>query len=122
MLMHQHFPLERSWTQMFSSGVEERTVGSLSFGVIGLFLAATGGVIWIIAIIFFYGLEQAAKIMADAWVGFWSEDRFSVGKDNLKFYLGVYCALAVGFGMVTLIRALTLSFGVVRSIQPHSAF
>lgn len=99
---------------MLLAGVEERSVGAISFAVISLFITAAGGIVWVFAVLFLYILEQSSKVMTDAWVGFWSEDRFSRGSNDVQFYLGVYCALGMTFGVVTLIRTLTMSFGMVR--------
>lgn len=68
---------------------------------------------WVAGILGLYVFEQGFKIMTDAWVGFWAADRFSRGKGSLAFYLGMYCTLAVAFGVVTFIRSLVMAFGVV---------
>ena len=58
-----------------SAGVEERTVGALSWGVVSLYVMAAGGFGWLVSVMLMYIMEQLSKIYTDLWVGWWSVDR-----------------------------------------------
>lgn len=62
---------------MTSAGVEERTTGALSWGVVSLYVMAGGGLLWFSMVMLFYILEQTGKIMTDRWVGWWSDDAYA---------------------------------------------
>ena len=58
-----------------SAGVEERTMGALSWGVVSLYVMAAGGFLWLGSVMAMYIMEQMSKILTDRWVGWWAEDR-----------------------------------------------
>lgn len=59
---------------MWSAGVEERTVGALSWGVVSLYVMAAGGMMWLVGVMSLYIMEQASKILTDRWIGWWAVD------------------------------------------------
>ena len=107
-------------TWCWCAGQEERQVGALSSQVVWKYIAGTGGVLWLTVLLFLYCSEQGSKIITDRWPGLWTQDQFDRGLDDLGFYLGIYAALAVLFGLVTLARSLHFTFGAVRPPPPPS--
>ena len=101
------------------AGQEEREVGALSGRVILKYVAGTGGVLWLTVLFFLYCAQQGSKITIDRWPGLWTQDQFDRGLGDLGFYLGIYAALAVLYGLVSLTRILHMTFGAVRPTPLH---
>ena len=89
-------------------------MGALSGSVMWRYIAGTGGVLWLVVLMFLYIGEQGSKIITDRWPGLWTQDRFDRGLGDLGFYLSIYAALALLFGLITLLRSLHFTFGAVR--------
>ena len=71
---------------------EERAVSSVSWGVYGAYLRASGTMLNAPLAIFFLTASQCANIATSLWLSFWTSDTFgfSTGK-----YIGVYASLGV---------------------------
>lgn len=95
-------------------------MGALSGSVMWRYIAGTGGVLWLVVLMFLYIGEQGSKIVTDRWPGLWTQDRFDRGLGDLGFYLSIYAALALLFGFITLLRSLHFTFGAVRPPRHHA--
>jgi hypothetical protein len=59
------------------TGVEDRSSGALSTGVISLYSGAAGGFLWLAVVIVLFVLEQSSKIFSDTWPGLWTNDSYA---------------------------------------------
>lgn len=96
------------------AGNEDRAEGALGGKVVWAYVAAAGGVAWVLGLVFAYICEQGAKTFTDYWVILWTSARF--GDRGLAFYIGLYALIAVGFSVITYARSLFFAFGTVRSL------
>ena len=100
------------------TGVEERTQGRVKGAVLWSYVAAAGGVIIAAIIIIMFAAEQAARVLTDTWLGFWTSNAFN---QTLWFYVGVYAALGIGYSLITFIRSLTfLNVTVTAALNLHN--
>jgi hypothetical protein len=79
------------------AGVEERTTGALSWGVVSLYIMAAGGMLWLTLVVLLNIGEQSGQIMSDAWVGWWSVNRCASPRprDSVQEFLIVMVQILV---------------------------
>jgi hypothetical protein len=95
------------------SGVEARETGSIGMDVLTAYFRAGGGWGIVAFVVLLFGMEQFARVYTDTWVGLWFSDAFR--RYNNWFYLGIYFALGVAYGLITFIRSLRFLYTCVDS-------
>ncbi|KAF9111885.1 hypothetical protein BGX27_004328 [Mortierella sp. AM989] len=90
---------------------EERESGAVKGNVYGGYLTASGWYIWFITFGLFF-LQQAANVLGNQWMSWWSEDRFSLAT---RTYIGVYAAFACAQLVLVSMASMMLSVSVVRT-------
>ena len=98
------------------AGNEDRAEGALGGKVVWAYIAAAGGVAWLVGLVIAYVCEQGAKTFTDYWLILWTEQTF--GNRGHLFYIGMYALIAVGFSAITYARSLFFAFGTVRFPPP----
>jgi ATP-binding cassette subfamily C (CFTR/MRP) protein 1 len=100
------------------TGVEERQQGRVKGVVLWAYVAAAGGIIIAAIIIIMFAAEQAARVLTDTWLGFWTSNAF---QQTMWFYVGLYAALGLGYSLITFIRSLTfLNVTVNAALNLHN--
>ena len=91
---------------------EERAVNSVTWGVYGAYLRASGTLVNGPLILLFLTLSQCANIATSLWLSFWTADTFgfSTGK-----YIGIYAALGVAQSVLTFNFAFSVAIGGTRA-------
>ncbi|KAI8599078.1 P-loop containing nucleoside triphosphate hydrolase protein [Dissophora ornata] len=90
---------------------EERESGAVKKDVYGGYLKASGGHFWAITFGLFF-LQQAANVMGNQWMSWWSEDKFQL---VTRDYIGVYAGFALSQLVLVFMASLMLSFTIVRT-------
>lgn len=100
------------------TGVETREAGAISWKVVSTYFGNGGGWATGISLLVLFGLEQAARVWTDKWVGLWFTNKY--GRGNW-FYLGIYAAMGLAYGLVTFVRSLTFLFMcVAAAVNTHN--
>jgi ATP-binding cassette, subfamily C (CFTR/MRP), member 1 len=71
---------------------EERAVNSVSWGIYGAYIKASGSIIMGPLIFLFLVLANGANIVTSLWLSYWTSDRFGF---PMGAYIGVYAGLGV---------------------------
>ncbi|KAG0326603.1 hypothetical protein BGZ99_009350 [Dissophora globulifera] len=90
---------------------EERETGAVKGNVYGGYLKASGWHFWAITYGFFV-LQQAANVLGNQWMSWWSEDKFPFTTGQ---YIGAYAGFAVAQLVLVFMASLMLSFTIVRT-------
>ncbi|KAF9430749.1 hypothetical protein BGZ76_000723 [Entomortierella beljakovae] len=90
---------------------EERESGAVKGSVYGGYLAASGWYFWVITFALFF-LQQAANVLGNQWMSWWSVDEFSLSKD---VYIGTYAAFAIAQLVLVFMASFMLSFSIART-------
>lgn len=93
--------------------VEERAVGSVSWHVYKKYFQAVGGYALVTLIICSYLVESGSKVVADWWLSYWTGQPIS----GEKKYLIIYVLIGLGGVCITLMRAVLLAYGGLRSAK-----
>lgn len=100
------------------TGVESREEGSVSGEVLMSYVRAGGGWLVVALVVVLIVAEQCNRVVNDLWVGFWAVDLFTQG---VWFYLGIYFALGMSYGLFTYLRALNFLYATVNaSLSLHN--
>jgi ATP-binding cassette subfamily C (CFTR/MRP) protein 1 len=94
------------------TGNEDRSVGTVGWRVVGAYVGAAGGLWWLLLLLTGYTVEQGAKTFTDYWLILWTKDQFGL---PLGQYIGLYAAIAAGYGAITYMRSVSFAFGAVRA-------
>lgn len=86
---------------------EERAVKSISLGVYGAYIRASGTILNGPLVIFLLIISQGCNIVTSLWLSWWTSNkfRFSTGK-----YIGIYAALGVAQAFAMFAFSIALSF------------
>ncbi|KAI1293287.1 hypothetical protein EDD11_008442 [Mortierella claussenii] len=90
---------------------EERESGAVKGNVYSGYLKASGWYFWAITFGLFL-LQQAANVLGNQWMSWWSEDRFKL---TTREYIGAYAGFAIAQLVLVSMASLMLSFTIVRT-------
>ncbi|KAF9199857.1 hypothetical protein BGZ49_009975, partial [Haplosporangium sp. Z 27] len=90
---------------------EERESGAVKGDVYNGYLKASGWHFWAITFGLFF-LQQAANVMGNQWMSWWSEEKFSFSTGT---YIGAYAGFACAQLVLVFMASLMLSFTIVRT-------
>ncbi|GBP44642.1 ABC transporter C family member 13 [Eumeta japonica] len=98
---------------------EAMAEGSVSWGVIGMYLRAVG-VLLVVAILLSVTLMQASQNATFLWLSYWVKHQSHNATDFTEdrsdhFYLAIYAGLAVANLILTVVRAFLFAYGGVRA-------
>jgi ATP-binding cassette subfamily C (CFTR/MRP) protein 1 len=93
---------------------EEREVGHVSFRVVWGYISALGSFPLVLSIIFLLILSQLCATGNSVWLSLWSETFFG-DSYGTGFYIGIYCAWALGNCFTILIYQLMLANGAINA-------
>mmetsp|Transcript_18687 Transcript_18687/g.53532 ORF Transcript_18687/g.53532 Transcript_18687/m.53532 type:complete len:1121 (-) Transcript_18687:563-3925(-) len=92
---------------------ESRESGEVSWGVISRYLAAAGGITWVISITVALILERASYVGSDIWLAHWTrEDPIA---SDVNIYLAIYCAIFASNAVVVFIRTSLFALFTIRA-------
>jgi ATP-binding cassette subfamily C (CFTR/MRP) protein 1 len=100
------------------TGTESRTEGRITSAVYLTYARAAGSTAVLAIILGAFSCEYGTKSFLDAWLGFWSADRFlweATGEGN--FYLLVYACLFVANAIFTYGRSLIFYYFAMRACR-----
>ncbi|MCJ1406702.1 hypothetical protein MMC19_000769 [Ptychographa xylographoides] len=85
---------------------EERAVKSVSWGVYGAYIRASGSLFYFPMIVVLLVLSQCANIATSLWLSYWTSNRFGFSEGQ---YIGVYAGLGVISSMLMFAFSLSLT-------------
>ena len=96
---------------------EDREVGKVTWGVYKSYMNAYGGWQVVLFLCIVQTCWQALTIGSDWWLNEWSGKSQQQQTDNMGTYLGLYCGLALGSGLLVLVRTLTIALNGLRATR-----
>lgn len=85
---------------------EERAQASVSWGVYGAYISASGSLINAPFVIFVLLLSQGANIMTSLWLSYWTSDKYGF---STGVYIAIYAGLGVAQAVLMFLFSVTLS-------------
>ncbi|KAJ3109314.1 hypothetical protein HDU97_007808 [Phlyctochytrium planicorne] len=94
--------------------VEERQVGTVSFGTLREYVTQGGGLPMALLVLLGVTLAQVARILTDNWLAFWSSNRYDL---STQTYIGVYVALGLSQAVFLIVFSFSLVYAGLWSSQ-----
>ncbi|KAL9637489.1 MAG: hypothetical protein Q9164_002160 [Protoblastenia rupestris] len=91
---------------------EERAVKSVSWGVYGAYIRASGSILFGPVVIFLLIISQGANIVTSLWLSWWTSNKFGYSTGQ---YIGAYAALGVVQALLMFAFSVSLSVLGTRS-------
>ena len=91
---------------------EERAVKSVSWGVYGAYIRASGSILFGPVVIFLLIISQGANIVTSLWLSWWTSNKFGYSTGE---YIGAYAALGVVQALLMFAFSVSLSVLGTRS-------
>eukprot|EP00181_Compsopogon_caeruleus_P000064 CAMPEP_0184682668 /NCGR_PEP_ID=MMETSP0312-20130426/8220_1 /TAXON_ID=31354 /ORGANISM="Compsopogon coeruleus, Strain SAG 36.94" /LENGTH=1331 /DNA_ID=CAMNT_0027134483 /DNA_START=219 /DNA_END=4214 /DNA_ORIENTATION=+ len=86
--------------------VEERATGNISFKAYFNYARASGGIFVFSLMLLLFFVTVALSFLSTWWLSYWSQQTTVEGSTKpLVFFLGIYCALGIGYAILTFIRS-----------------
>lgn len=87
--------------------VEERATSSVSWKVYSAYIKASGSILVLPLILFLVVTSQAANIVTNLWLSWWTADKFHLSR---AAYIGIYAALGAAQAVLTFFFSFGLSY------------
>ncbi|KAF9578866.1 hypothetical protein BGW38_005130, partial [Lunasporangiospora selenospora] len=104
-------PVEGETAQQKLMSDEERESGAVKGSVYSGYLKSSGWMVWFGVLSFFF-LQQAANVLGNQWISWWSSDKFDLTTDE---YMGIYVAWTLAQLVLVFAASLLLSFAVIKT-------